>query len=110
MTLVWAGYSVGLYGYSLVRGYNLTLAQMVSPTKWYSGQWPPAKAGNEQILPTGNAAGLQTTALVVANAPAGNAANSGNAAQQARWMMGYIKSAYGSPANAWGHELSNNWY
>jgi hypothetical protein len=207
MTLVWAGYSVGLYGYSLVRGYNLTLAQMVSPTKWYSGQWPPAKAGNEQILPTGNAAGLATTALVVANAPAGNAANSsgggvtpgqsagglanlgviraaaavhgwgsggqwnalthllaaesggsntaqnptsgalgiaqalghgtscsggslgneygpqyglscaqasaansGNATQQARWMMGYIKSAYGSPANAWGHELSNNWY
>jgi hypothetical protein len=211
MTLVWAGYSVGLYGYSLVRGYNLTLAQMVSPTKWYSGQWPPAKAGNEQILPTGNAAGLQTTAFVAVNAPAGNAANSsgggvtpgqpagglanvaispaaapahgwgsggqwnalthivnaesggnptaqgppvaglgqafgiaqalghgtscsqgtitnqygpsyglscaqaraansGNAVQQARWMMGYIKATYGTPANAWAFHLANNAY
>jgi len=206
MALVWGGYSVGLYGWSLVRGYNLTLAQMVSPTKWYSGQWPPAKAGNEQIIPTGNAAGTQTTALVLANTGAGNAAqagggvvpgqpaggvsntaaikaaaaahgwgsggqwnalthlinqesggsntvansssgalgiaqalghgtscsagtlgneygpqygltcaeasaaNSGNATQQARWMMGYIASTYGTPSNAWAHELSNNWY
>ena len=71
--LGWMGYAVGLYGYSLVRGYNLTLAEMVSPTKWYAGKWPPAAAGNEQILPTGNAAGIQTTALVLANAPAGTA-------------------------------------
>ena len=34
--LGWMGYAVGLYGYALVRGYNLTLAQMVSPTKWYA--------------------------------------------------------------------------
>ena len=204
--LGWMGYAVGLYGYALVRGYNLTLAQMASPTKWYQGKWPPAAAGNEQILPTGNAAGIATTALVVANAPAGTAtagsgggaapgqpariastaavkaaaavhgwgsggqwnalthlisqesggnatarnpssgalgiaqalghgtscsggtlgneygpqyglscaqakaANSGNATQQLRWMLGYIKSRYGTPAAAWQHETANNWY
>jgi hypothetical protein len=204
--IIWAGYATGLYGYSLVRGYNLTLAQMVSPVKWYQGKWPPAEAGNTQILPSGTAAGIQTTALQVANAPAGTAAtgaggaaaprtsatvantatiraaaavhgwgkggqwnalthliaaesggntgatnpssgaygiaqalghgtscssgshgnnygpqyglscaqaraaNSGNAAQQLRWMMGYIKSRYGSPAAAWQHETANNWY
>ena len=203
--LGWLGYTAGLYGYSLVRGYNLTLAQMVSPTKWYAGKWPPAAAGNEQIFPSGNAAGIATTALVLANAPAGTAttggggpapaqpvrvantatvraaaaahgwgsggqwnalthllnaesganptirnpssgalgiaqalghgtscsagtlgneygpqyglscaqarqANSGNATQQLRWMMGYIKSRYGTPVAAWNHEVANNWY
>jgi hypothetical protein len=38
------------------------------------------------------------------------AANSGNATQQLRWMLGYIKSRYGSPAVAWQHETQNNWY
>jgi hypothetical protein len=205
--IIWAGYATGLYGYSLVRGYNLTLAQMVSPVKWYQGKWPPAEAGNTQILPSGTAAGIQTTALQVANAPAGTAttkgggtapaqpvgivngatvrtvaathgwgsggqwnalthlingesggnptirnagsgalgiaqalghgtscsggtlgneygpqyglsckqaqaANSGNATQQVRWMLGYIKSRYGSPVNAYSTWLSRSphWY
>ena len=205
--LGWMGYAVGLYGYALVRGYNLTLAQMVSPAKWYQGKWPPAAAGNEQILPTGDKAGIQTTALVLANAPAGTAtaggggaapgqpagvantatiravaathgwgsggqwnalthlingesggnptirnsssgalgiaqalghgtscsggtlgneygpsyglsckqaqaANSGNATQQLRWMLGYIKATYGSPVNAYNTWLSRSphWY
>jgi hypothetical protein len=203
--ICWAGYAVGLYGYSLVRGYNLSLAQMASPVHWYAGKWPPAEAGNEQILPTGGKAGIETTALELANAPAGTAtttaggpaprqpvrvantaqvraaaavhgwgsggqwnalthllnaeshanpvarnpssgalgiaqalghgtscsagslgneygpqyglscaqarkANSGDATQQLRWMMGYIKSRYGTPAAAWNHEVANNWY
>lgn len=33
--LVWLGYTTGLYGYCLIRGYNVTLKQLVSPT------WPP---------------------------------------------------------------------
>lgn len=204
--LSWMGYALGLYGYSLVRGYNLTLNQMVSPVHWYAGKWPPAPAGNTEILPTGDQAGAQTTALVLANAPAGTAAasaggsatprtsagiastatiraaatahgwgnggqwnalthliaaesggnptarnpssgalgiaqalghgtscsggtlgneygpqygltcaqakaaNSGNATQQMRWMLGYIKARYGSPAAAWQHETANHWY
>lgn len=197
--LVWLGYTGGLYGYSLVRGYNNSLTDLVSPTGW---KWSTQKAGNTQILPSGNAAGTQTTAFTVQNTaagtPAGGApaqpaggiantaairsaaavhgwgaggqwnalthilaaesggsataknpssgalglaqalghgtgcsagtlgneygpqfglscaqaqqANSGSAVQQARWMIGYIKSTYGSPSAAWQHEQANNWY
>ena len=201
MSLIWAGYATGLYGWSLIRGYDLTLAQMVSPTKWYSGKWPPAGAGNESILPNGTAG--QTATLTVANSPAGTAAggapgnsvgvlngttvravaatrgwqaggnwnalthlingesggnptiqnsssgalgiaqalghgtgcsggtlgneygpqyglscaqaqkaNSGDATQQMRWMLGYIKATYGTPVNAYNTWLSRSphWY
>jgi hypothetical protein len=33
-----------------------------------------------------------------------------NPATQIRWGLGYIKSAYGSPCNAWAHELRLSWY
>jgi hypothetical protein len=203
--VLWLGYATGMYGYILVRGYNVPAKQVFSPVGWYTGKWPPQTAGNTQILPSGGQAGAQTTALVLANAPAGTAAtkggvsgpaqpariasaaavrsvaathgwgkganwnalthlisqesggnatarnpssgalgiaqalghgtscsggtlgneygpqygltckqaqqaNSGNATQQLRWMMGYIKSRYGSPAAAWQHETANNWY
>jgi hypothetical protein len=38
------------------------------------------------------------------------AANSGNAADQALWMVNYIKSTYGSPEAAWAHEQADHWY
>jgi hypothetical protein len=38
------------------------------------------------------------------------AANSGNALQQIRWGLGYIKDRYGSPAAAEAHETSIGWY
>jgi hypothetical protein len=33
-----------------------------------------------------------------------------NAATQIRWGLGYIKSVYGSPCAAWGHEQVHGWY
>ena len=33
-----------------------------------------------------------------------------NAATQATWGLGYIKSAYGTPCSAWSHSQSVNWY
>lgn len=33
--LVWVAYSAGLWGYCLIRGYNVTPKQLLSPT------WPP---------------------------------------------------------------------
>lgn len=33
-----------------------------------------------------------------------------NPETQIRWGLGYIKDRYGSPANAWAHSQSNNWY
>jgi len=204
--LAFVSYTFGLYGWSLVRGYNLTLKQLISPTAFYTGTWPPPKAGNTDIFPTGKASDTQTTAFTVTNPPgnplAGGApssaaggvantktikqaasaygwqsggqwnalthviaaesggnptiknpssgalgiaqalghgtsntggslgneygpingnwfgltpaqmkqANSGNALQQLRWMMGYIQATYGTPTAAWDHEQQYNWY
>lgn len=34
-----------------------------------------------------------------------------NSAQtQIKWMLGYIRSTYGNPANAWAFHLANGWY
>jgi hypothetical protein len=33
-----------------------------------------------------------------------------NAATQIRWGLGYIKSVYGTPCGAWGHEESSGFY
>jgi hypothetical protein len=33
-----------------------------------------------------------------------------NAATQIRWGLEYIKSMYGSPCGAWGHEQATGWY
>ena len=33
-----------------------------------------------------------------------------NGDTQIRWGLGYIKSDYGTPCNAWGHEQSYGWY
>jgi hypothetical protein len=33
-----------------------------------------------------------------------------DAATQIRWGLGYIKSIYGSPCGAWGHEQADGWY
>ncbi len=33
-----------------------------------------------------------------------------NPTTQIKWGLGYIKSVYGSPCNAWGHEEADGWY
>jgi resuscitation-promoting factor RpfB len=33
-----------------------------------------------------------------------------NPATQIKWGLGYIKSSYGSPAEAWAHEEADDWY
>lgn len=35
IALVWAGYTAGLYGYCLFKGYDVTVAQL------FSSKWPP---------------------------------------------------------------------
>lgn len=45
--LVWVGYTAGLYGYCLLRGYNVTPKQLLSP------QWPPFKGKQQPTGPSG---------------------------------------------------------
>lgn len=54
MVLVWAGYGLGLFGWTLFEDYDVTLGQMMSPVHPYSGAWPPAKIPAGQTWPGGN--------------------------------------------------------
>lgn len=51
MGLGWLGYALGLWGWSLLRGYNVTLGQLMSPIHPYAGAWPPALLPDTQTLP-----------------------------------------------------------
>lgn len=46
--LAWLAYTVGLYGYCLFRGYNITPKQLLSTT------WPPAKTTTSSTGGTGS--------------------------------------------------------
>ena len=54
--LAWVGYTLVFYGHSLVKGYNLSFLQQVSPTGYYTGAWPPGLAGGQNVFPSGTAA------------------------------------------------------
>jgi hypothetical protein len=70
MLMIWAGYSVGLFGWGLVRDYDLTLAQLCSPAHPYSGAWPPASIPPTQVYP-----GKQAESATAA-APGGSGSSS----------------------------------
>lgn len=47
MAIMLAGYSMAMWGYTLIRGYDVTLPQLVSPTK----RWGPASSNADYIWP-----------------------------------------------------------
>jgi hypothetical protein len=51
MGLLWAGYAISLFGWCLLRDYDITFGQLVSPIHPYAGAWPPAKIPVGQIWP-----------------------------------------------------------
>lgn len=63
LLLIWAGYAAGFWGVSLLKGWNLSLKQIISPAGYYAGKWPPAQAGNTVIIPDGTQASLTDVAL-----------------------------------------------
>ena len=60
MLLIWGGYSVSLWGWCLLRDYDVTLGQLMSPVHPYGqgkGQgWPPPPIPDTQIWPGGKTA------------------------------------------------------
>lgn len=54
----WAAYAVGSWGWILLKGYDITFKQWVSPLTVYS--WPrtgsPGTIPASQVFPTGNSA------------------------------------------------------
>jgi hypothetical protein len=51
MLLLWGGYSTGLWGWCLIRDYNITFGQLTDPLHPYTGPWPPAKIPATQVWP-----------------------------------------------------------
>jgi len=92
-------------------------AQKLLNALGWGGQWP---AFNSLVMaesgwnvhatnPTSGAYGIPQAL------PPGKMASAGadwatSGYTQLRWMMGYIKSVYGSPNAAWGHEMAMHWY
>jgi hypothetical protein len=44
MGLAWAGYTLMFWGWTLVKGYGIGIADIVVPGR-YTGSWPPPAAG-----------------------------------------------------------------
>lgn len=85
MGLVWGGWTLGLWGYCLIRGYDVTLGQLANPVHVLN--WKTATANltpNTQIVPGGQntPAGAKPpgTQQQVANAANQSAANAGRTA------------------------------
>jgi len=47
--LTWLGYSYGLYGYCLVRGYDVKLLELVNPVHVFT--WPAGGIGRMPKIP-----------------------------------------------------------
>jgi hypothetical protein len=50
--ITWFGYSVALWGYCLLRGYDVKFTDLVNPLHPWAGKWPPpTNIPADQILP-----------------------------------------------------------
>jgi hypothetical protein len=49
--LLWVGYTGGFWAYCLLKGYNVTLGQVVSYSHPYSGPWPPPPVPTDLVFP-----------------------------------------------------------
>lgn len=48
--LVWGAYALGLKGWSLLQGWDVTFGRLVSPVAWYDGPWPPPQIPAGQLF------------------------------------------------------------
>jgi hypothetical protein len=76
--VVWLGYAGTLYGYCLIRGYDISFMQLVNPARPYAGKWPPPPAGDTNVFPSGTAADQAQPAS--SGGPGGSAPIPGSAA------------------------------
>jgi len=51
MGILWAGYTLTLWGYCLIRGYDVSLKDLVNPVKVYTWQHPMPIAPADVVFP-----------------------------------------------------------
>jgi hypothetical protein len=59
--LLWVSYTGGLWAYCLLRGYDITPAQLINPVRPYAGPWPPPPIPAGAIFPPGKSGAAATT-------------------------------------------------
>lgn len=64
--LAWFSYGLGVWGVSLIKGWNLGFKDIWSPVSYYQGKWPPQVAGNTTIVPDGTKNSLTTASFQTA--------------------------------------------
>lgn len=69
----WA-YTFGTWGYILVKGYNITLVEWITPLHPYNGPWPPKCVPPGYIFPTNASPGVDCKQ----QAPTGTGSNDPN--------------------------------
>lgn len=63
IALVFTGYTCGMWGYCLIKGYNISFSQLISPSGYYKGTWPPPLITDTSVLlPTGASSSSSLTA------------------------------------------------
>lgn len=50
MGMLWVGYGTGLWGYCLIRGYDIPASSIWSPKAWYTGKWPPPLITDPEVI------------------------------------------------------------
>ena len=73
IALALAAYTVGTWGYVLIKGYNITLREWVTPLHPYAGTWPPKCVPPGFIFPTSTQPGVDC-----ASAQKGSASQTGS--------------------------------
>jgi hypothetical protein len=69
IAVLWAGYAVGLYGFCLIRSYDISFLQLVKPNAFGTStinpktggltvtgaisNWPPNKSRDDVVFPSG---------------------------------------------------------
>lgn len=57
--MLWGAYTIGFWGFTLIKGYDISPVAIIIPGKW-KGTWPPPAMPNTQVLGQGSAGAAQT--------------------------------------------------
>lgn len=106
LLVAWLSYGAGYWGYSLVKGYNLSLLEIIGPVNYYSGSWPPGTASNAVVFPSGNAttnssASVNTTAAISSGSSSSAPAANGGAANGIQANGAAIQQAVAGLMSSW---------
>jgi len=101
------GWATGQQWTDLVSLWNRESGWSTSATNPSSGAF-----GIAQALGHGTSVSAGTVVIdgTTHNEYPNTLANNGDAVAQIAWGLNYIQVTYGSPAQAWAHELSEGWY